>query len=127
MGPTLPSPAGRNRKWQELPEELTTSFLERVDTLYKIVTARKVCKSWRQILSRPEMWRIVDLRFSGPGYEKENDLLVNKMARNAVDWSSGQLIEFRLGYYGDDSLLNYISERYILRYTLVYFRVDVIR
>ncbi|KAK1381994.1 F-box protein SKIP19 [Heracleum sosnowskyi] len=113
MGPTakLPSPAERNRNWQELPEELTTSFLERVDTLYKIVTARKVCKSWRQICSRPEMWRVVDLRFSGPGYKKENDVVVNKMARNAVDWSSGEMIDFRLGYYGDDRLMNYISER----------------
>ncbi|KAK1381993.1 putative F-box/LRR-repeat protein 23 [Heracleum sosnowskyi] len=109
MGPTSIPPAVRNPNWQELPEELTTSFLERVGSIYLIASGRKVCHSWRQICSRPEMWRVVDLRISG--YRSKWEILVNNMARKAVEWSCGQLIDFRLSYYGDNLLLNYISDR----------------
>lgn len=57
------------------------------------------------------MWRVVDIRISEPGYQKENDVLVNQIARKAVEWSCGQMVEFRLSYYGDDRLLNYVSQR----------------
>ncbi|KAK1381992.1 putative F-box/LRR-repeat protein 23 [Heracleum sosnowskyi] len=109
MGHTSIPPAERNPQWQELPEELTTSFLERVGSIYLIASGRKVCHSWRQICSRPEMWRVVDLRISG--YRSKWEILVNNMARKAVEWSCGQLIDFRLSYYGDNLLLNYISDR----------------
>lgn len=108
----FPLPAEQSRNWLELPEELTALILVHLGTVDMIMTARKVCSTWRRICSDPALWRVMIL-------ECRVDYNINNVARKAVDLSCGQLID----YLGTDSLLQYISDRYssiLLQYG--YFR-----
>lgn len=74
-----------------------------------ILTARKVCKTWRKICSKPDMYRVVDLRRSN--YRFYMDFHVKKIAQKAVDLSCGQMIDFKINNFADNDLLNYVSDR----------------
>lgn len=110
---TLPSippspPAIPHRNWLELPSDLTSSILQRLGTEGVLVSARKVCKTWRTICSDPAMWRVVNLGHS----DFESELEMEKLAKKAVDLSCGQLLEFSVQDFASDELLRYVSERY---------------
>lgn len=94
-----------SRNWLELPPQLTESILVRLGPVY-MLTARKVCKSWRSICSDPRMWRVLDMRNS---CNVDFDVY---MVRKAVDLSSGQLIEFSIDNFADNDMLLYIANRY---------------
>lgn len=114
--PSIPPspPAIPHRNWLELPAELTSSILQRLGTVGVLVSARKVCKTWRTICSDPAMWRVVNLghscnfHVSDLGLESE----MEKLAKKAVDLSCGQLVEFSVQDFASDELLRYVSERY---------------
>lgn len=125
-------PAKPHRDWLELPAELTSSILQRVGTAGVLMSARKVCKSWRTICSDPAMWRVVNLSFLGStsylnGTESSLELEMEKMARKVVDLSCGELIDFSAEDFVSDDLLRYISDRYnnflffIMHWLLVLF------
>lgn len=115
--PSIP-PAIPHRNWLELPADLTSSILQRLGTVGVLVSARKVCKTWRTICSDPTMWRVIKLgycksnlhNFIGPDFSLE--LEMEKLAKKAVDLSSGQLVEFSVEDFASDELLRYVSERY---------------
>ncbi|KAK1381990.1 F-box protein SKIP19 [Heracleum sosnowskyi] len=105
----VPPPAKRSRNLMEFPSELTELILLRVGAFDMIMSARKVCKTWRKICSKPDMYRVVDLR--RPNFRDYLDFHVKKIARKAVDLSCGKMIEFRINHFADDDLLNYVSDR----------------
>lgn len=110
--------------WAELPPELTSSILGRLDTIDILNNAQKVCRSWRRVCKDPAMWRKIDMRNSDNiGYEVHiimivmrysGDLNLEVMWRHAVDLSQGGLVEIDFGYIGTDSLLNYVAHRFTL-------------
>lgn len=104
--PALPS-TENSVDWLELPRELTASILVRLGAPYILLSARKVCKSWRQICSEPFMWQVVDMRNACDIYLKFEEAV-----RLAVDLSAGQLKEFSIDYFATDDLLLYIADRY---------------
>ncbi|KAK1381998.1 putative F-box/LRR-repeat protein 23 [Heracleum sosnowskyi] len=95
-----------SRDWLELPSELAASILVRLGAIHMLLTARKVCKSWRRICSEPFMWRVVNL-------SNADDIVFNveRVTRKAVDLSCGQLIEFNIDCFASDELLLYIADR----------------
>ncbi|KAJ4876518.1 F-box protein SKIP19 [Raphanus sativus] len=105
--------------WAELPSELTSSILGRLDTVDILNNAQKVCRSWRRVCKDPAMWRKIDMRNSDAfGYDVHiimivmrysGDLNLEVMWRHAVDLSQGGLVEIDFGYIGTDSFLNYIA------------------
>ncbi|CAH8385825.1 unnamed protein product [Eruca vesicaria subsp. sativa] len=96
---------GECRGWAELPSELTSSILSRLDSIDLLENAQKVCTSWYRVCKDPEMWRKIDMRNSG-----DLGLNLETMCRHAVDRSKGGLVEIDIWHFGTDSLLNYIAD-----------------
>ncbi|XP_048625555.1 F-box protein SKIP19-like isoform X4 [Brassica napus] len=90
------------RSWSELPYELTSSILRRLDYTDILVNAQRVCTSWRRVCKDPAMWRKIDMHNRGLdlGYH-----------RHILDLSQGGLVELDMWYIGSDSLLDYIADR----------------
>ncbi|KAF8052687.1 hypothetical protein N665_1520s0005 [Sinapis alba] len=92
--------------WAELPSELTSSILSRLDTVDILENAQKVCTSWYRVCKDPSMWRKIDMR-----NRRDMGLNLEMMCRHAVDRSQGGLVEIDIWQFGTDSLLNYIADR----------------
>ncbi|KAJ0264970.1 F-box domain-containing protein [Hirschfeldia incana] len=97
---------GECRNWAELPYELTSSILSRLNSIDILENAQKVCTSWRSVCKDPAMWRKIDMLNFG---DKEYNL--EMMCRHAVDRSQGGLLEIDISCFGSDSLFNYIADR----------------
>ncbi|CAN7089358.1 unnamed protein product [Brassica rapa subsp. narinosa] len=97
---------GECRNWSELPFELMSSILCRLDLIGVFENAQKVCTSWRRVCKDPAMWRKIDMYNLGLdlGYNPEI------ICRHAVDRSQGGLVEINIWHFGTDSLLNYIAD-----------------
>lgn len=109
--PSIP-PATPHRNWLELPADLTSSILQRLGTVGVLVSARKVCTTWRAICSDPAMWRVVNLGHSSNlNYVYGTDSEMEELAKKAVDLSCGELVEFCAEDFASDELLRYVSER----------------
>ncbi|MCL7036732.1 hypothetical protein MKW94_029762 [Papaver nudicaule] len=96
------------RDWLELPV-LSHIFLKlgAIDILFR---AQSVCSTWRKVSREPSLFRCIDMTnrwdlLDGNMYDME------KMAREAVDRSCGQLVEFSMEHFGDDELVGYIADR----------------
>jgi hypothetical protein len=99
--------------WLELPTEITSNILQRLDIIEILTSACHVCPLWRNICKGPLMWRTIDMsymtirkRFSDYDY----DLV--KICRNAVERSCGRIEEISIEYFGTDDLLQYIVDWY---------------
>ncbi|KAG2278870.1 hypothetical protein Bca52824_061425 [Brassica carinata] len=53
------------RNWAELPPELISSILLRLNSIEILETAQKVCRSWRRVCKDPSMWRKIDMDNDG--------------------------------------------------------------
>ncbi|KAG5381601.1 hypothetical protein IGI04_033071 [Brassica rapa subsp. trilocularis] len=97
---------GECRNWSELPFELMSSILCRLDLIGVFENAQKVCTSWRRVCKDPAMWRKIDMYNLGLdlGYNPEI------ICRHAVDRSQGGLVGINIWHFGTDSLLNYIAD-----------------
>ncbi|CDY21986.1 BnaC09g00920D [Brassica napus] len=95
------------RSWSELPYELTSSILRRLDYTDILVNAQRVCTSWRRVCKDPAMWRKIDMRDLG----KFRYLVKTLYHRHILDLSQGGLVELDMWYIGSDSLLDYIADR----------------
>ncbi|MCD7460165.1 hypothetical protein HAX54_042974 [Datura stramonium] len=96
--------------WLELPPEITSTILQKLGTIEILRNAEKVCTTWRRLCQEPAMWRVIQMQNAGAYFwDREDDL--EKICRQAVDRSQGQLIDISLEYFGSDNLLNYIAER----------------
>ncbi|CAF2035212.1 unnamed protein product [Brassica napus] len=100
---------GECRSWSELPSELTSSILRRLDYTDILVNAQRVCRSWRRVCKDPAMWRKIDMRNLG-----KFRYLVKTLCRHILDLSQGGLVELDMWYIGPDSLLDYIAYRFSL-------------
>ena len=100
--------------WVDLPRDITVAILHKLGAIQIMTSAQMVCKTWRSVCLDPAMWRAInmrnDVRCDGILWEAAYDL--EKMCRNAVDRSQGQLVDLSIEFFGTDNLLNYIAERY---------------
>ncbi|KAI3466856.1 hypothetical protein Pfo_023519 [Paulownia fortunei] len=95
--------------WLELPREITAAILHKLGAIEILTTAQKVCTTWRSVCQDPAMWRCIDMRNTGDLWEMPYNL--EKMCRQAVDRSQGQLTDINIEYFGTNDLLLYISQR----------------
>ncbi|KAJ4876454.1 F-box protein SKIP19 [Raphanus sativus] len=96
--------------WADLPSELTSSVLSRLNTVDILENAQKVCTSWRRLCKDPALWRKIDMR-NFVVLLKIDIMNREVMCRNAVDRSLGGLLEIDIWNFGTDKLLNYIADR----------------
>ncbi|KAG2330732.1 hypothetical protein Bca4012_019673 [Brassica carinata] len=96
---------GEGINWAELPSDLTSSILRRLDSIDILENAQKVCTSWYRVCKDPAMWRKIDIfNFLDKGHNLEI------MCRHAVDRSQGGLLEIDIWCLGTDSLINYVAD-----------------
>ncbi|KAK6932117.1 Leucine-rich repeat [Dillenia turbinata] len=97
------------RNWLELPSEVTCLILKKLGTIEILINAQRVCKLWWKLCKDPAMWRTIDL--SDLKYCRDMDLDPEKVARNAVDRSCGELVDISIEDFGTDILMEYITAR----------------
>ncbi|KAL6201478.1 hypothetical protein ACLB2K_025192 [Fragaria x ananassa] len=102
---------GRNqnrRNWTELPDDITASILSRLKTVEILWTAQRVCMTWRRICKENSLvWQSIDIldeRYINLNYD------MDKICRNVIDLSSGNLVDISIEYIGTDQLLKYLAE-----------------
>ncbi|KAI3910846.1 hypothetical protein MKW92_023729 [Papaver armeniacum] len=98
------------RNWLELPYDVLSHIFLKLGAIDILLSAQSVCPTWRKVSKEPSLFRSIDMRnrldlFDGNEYDLE------KLAREAVDRSCGQLIEFSMGDWGSDELLAYIADK----------------
>ncbi|KAL6638832.1 hypothetical protein ACP70R_023468 [Stipagrostis hirtigluma subsp. patula] len=101
-----------SRDWAELPPELISSILHRLDPVQIMLAADKVCRSWRRAArDEPELWRRVDTRgHTELAYRNLVDL--RKMAVDAVSRSRGQCEAFcGQGFAVDDDFIRFLADQ----------------
>ncbi|KAL3616605.1 hypothetical protein CASFOL_014531 [Castilleja foliolosa] len=49
--------------WIDLPRDLTANILRRLGQVEILMTARKVCTTWRSLCGEPSFWRVIDLEY----------------------------------------------------------------
>ncbi|XP_062162817.1 putative F-box/LRR-repeat protein 23 isoform X2 [Alnus glutinosa] len=103
-----PDPADEFRNWLALPRDVTASILMRLEAFEILTSAQMVCSSWHNLYKDPSMWRAVHMRKPVPLWEFPYD--VEKMCRNAVDRSCGQLVHINVENFGTDELLRHIAD-----------------
>ncbi|CAI9100730.1 OLC1v1037891C1 [Oldenlandia corymbosa var. corymbosa] len=90
--------------WTELPVDITANILQRLSVEEILENAQKVCTTWRSVSKDPAMWRKIDM-------SQEKDRAAWVMCKQVVNRSQGQLIDLKIGFFCDDDLLAYISQR----------------
>ncbi|XP_047940981.1 putative F-box/LRR-repeat protein 23 [Salvia hispanica] len=100
--PPLPPP------WIELPWDVTANILQRLGSEGMLTSAPQVCTTWWKVCKDPSLWRVIDFsdKKQGPLFDK-----YMIMCRCAVDRSQGQLVDLTIQYFGNDKLMEYITER----------------
>lgn len=101
---------GYRRNWVDLPSELTSSILLRLNIHDILKNAQKVCKSWWRVCKDSSTWTKIETRISKNFDVWKYDL--EAMCRHAVDLSRGGLLEINIEDFGSDSLLSYIADRF---------------
>ncbi|RVW98473.1 F-box protein SKIP19 [Vitis vinifera] len=114
MDPPTPDSTSREeeeeeRNWQELPRDVTSMILSKLNAVEILSSAQFVCSFWRKLCREPMMWRNIDMHNLGDLCDLGYDL--EEMARHAVDRSGGQLLSICIDDFATDNLLNYIIDR----------------
>ncbi|KAF5200948.1 F-box protein skip19, partial [Thalictrum thalictroides] len=111
-----------NTDWLELPRDVMSLIYTKLGALHILYGAQSVCSSWRNLSKEPHLYRSIDLRTnniaSDMGYR---GIDVNKLVKEAVDRSCGQLVEF-IGddwFQCDDEHLRYVVDKSIALKCLV--------
>ncbi|XP_062096289.1 F-box protein SKIP19-like [Humulus lupulus] len=103
---TEPSPPKEVRNWLEFPRDVTASILSRLGAIEIMTSGQMVCKSWLDICKDPLMWRTIDMRNNG---DRDFGLDLEKMCRDVVDRSCGQLVDINIEQFGSDELVRHIT------------------
>ncbi|CAJ2640727.1 unnamed protein product [Trifolium pratense] len=93
--------------WLELPKDITTNILQRLETFEIVTSACLVCPLWWNICKDPLMWRTIRMRKRNI-YHSDNNLV--DICRFAIERSCGQLESICVEYFGTDELLQCIAE-----------------
>ncbi|OVA13239.1 F-box domain [Macleaya cordata] len=98
------------RNWLELPPDVMCLIFEKLGAIEILYSAQSVCSTWRKLSKEPQLWRSVDMRKRRDSLFGD-EYIMEKMARESVDRSCGQLVEFSVEHFGTDELLQYMADR----------------
>ncbi|KAJ9565948.1 hypothetical protein OSB04_001914 [Centaurea solstitialis] len=97
----------KTRNWLQMPEEIMGGMiLQRLNAVEILESVQKVCRNWRRICKDPAMWKIIDMYHCFDGLSTH---YVEKLSKEAVDRSCGELIDITLNGFCTNDLLDYIS------------------
>ncbi|KAL8152438.1 hypothetical protein V2J09_010198 [Rumex salicifolius] len=98
----------QSRNWLELPRDVTMTILMKLRAVEILESAQFVCKLWYCLCKDPSMWRIIDAVNFG---ERELMPSYEYMILDAINRSSGGLLEINIETFGSDELISNIAER----------------
>ncbi|KAJ9565950.1 hypothetical protein OSB04_001916 [Centaurea solstitialis] len=97
--------ADETRNCLEMPDEIMGGMiLQRLNAVEILTSAQKVCRDWRRICKDPAMWKVI---YMDDGYDPRYD--IEKLCKQAVHRSCGELIDISLRFFGSYDLLVHIS------------------
>ncbi|KAI3872300.1 hypothetical protein MKW92_031600 [Papaver armeniacum] len=111
------------RNWLELPPNVLSLIFLKLGAIDILLRAQLVCSVWRKASKKPLLFRSIDIRNSWDLFEEQCDMMIGrvsfngsrydmqKMVREAVDRSCGQLVEFSLESFCCNELLAYTAEK----------------
>ncbi|KAI4371818.1 hypothetical protein MLD38_010122 [Melastoma candidum] len=99
------SAAGRD--WLDLPREILTTILLKLDVVEILTSAQRVCNQWRSVCLDPSMWRRIDMWNSSNLWDVDYDQ--TRMCMHAIDRSLGCCEDIAVQFFGNDQLLLYIA------------------
>ncbi|KAI3959850.1 hypothetical protein MKX01_022332 [Papaver californicum] len=98
------------RNWLELPHDVLSHIFLKLGAFDILFSAQSLCPMWRKVSKEPLLFRSIDMR--NRSYLLDDNMYdVEKMAREAVDRSCGQLVEFSMDDFGSAELLAYVTEK----------------
>ncbi|KAI3903572.1 hypothetical protein MKW98_032226 [Papaver atlanticum] len=103
-----PASSEEFRNWGELPHDVLCHIFQKLGAIDILFRAQSVCSMWRKVSKEPLLFRSIDTR---DRWDLLEDYDMEKIAREAVDRSCGQLVEFSMEYFGSDELLTYIADK----------------
>ncbi|KAL4563531.1 hypothetical protein LXL04_027574 [Taraxacum kok-saghyz] len=101
--------AKKSPNWLEMPHEVMSNILERLDDVEILNSASKVCTTWRRIGRDPAMWKVINMH--KPAGARDDDYDLHALTKEAVSLSCGELIDISLDGFGNDNLLDHILQR----------------
>ncbi|KAJ9566036.1 hypothetical protein OSB04_002002 [Centaurea solstitialis] len=124
----------QKRDWLQMPDEIMGAMiLQRLDPIEILLSIQKVCRNWGRICKDPAMWKVIDFDYYSSISNTKNDFgyssyisypkndfdyysyisytknYFEKLCKQAVHRSCGELIHIRLRGFGTDDLLDHIS------------------
>ncbi|KAI3964008.1 hypothetical protein MKW92_043778 [Papaver armeniacum] len=108
MSSEKPASSEEFRNWGELPHDVLSHIFQKLGAIDILFRAQSVCSMWRKVSKEPLLFRSIDTRDRWDLFE---DYDMEKIVREAVDRSCGQLAEFSMDYFGSDELLTYIADK----------------
>ncbi|RZC66150.1 hypothetical protein C5167_009836 [Papaver somniferum] len=99
-----------SRNWLDLPPDVISHVFLKLGAVEILYRAQWVCSSWRKLSKNPQLWRSIDMRKHNDSFFGEEHVM-EKMAREAIDRSSGELVEFSVEEFATDGLLLYIADK----------------
>ncbi|KAJ9566033.1 hypothetical protein OSB04_001999 [Centaurea solstitialis] len=100
-------PSSESPNWLEMPDEIMGGMiLQRLGALEILKNAQMVCRNWRRICKDPAMWKVIEINSYYPVSDKF--YVIEKLIKQAVHRSCGQLIDISIWRFCTDDLLDYI-------------------
>lgn len=94
----------------DLPDDIIENILQRIGAFEILVNAQRVCKAWRKICNDPAMWRVIYMKNYGRELRLHKPKQLEKMCRQAIDRTQGQLVDIKIEHIATDELLKYLAE-----------------
>lgn len=113
------------RNWLDVPRELVFTIFQKLGAIEILTNAQSVCSVWRNISKDPFLWRTIDMHNLGDLGDMEYDLEI--LCRRAIGYSSGNLVDINIEYFGNDDLLYFIANSYVppaSSFQCLYLRID---
>ncbi|CAJ2647406.1 unnamed protein product [Trifolium pratense] len=93
--------------WLELPRDITTNILQRLDTIEIVTIACHVCPLWWNICKDPLMWRTI--RMTNLHHLQHKHLELVKICCYAIERSCGHLEDIDIQFFGSNDVLECIA------------------
>ncbi|KAI3873941.1 hypothetical protein MKW98_001590 [Papaver atlanticum] len=98
------------RNWLELPLDVLSLIFLKLGVIDILFRAQSVCSVWRNFSKEPLLFRSIDMRNGWNSFDHQ-DYDIEKILREALDRSSGQLVAFSMADFCNDESLAYIADR----------------
>lgn len=96
------------RDWAELPTDVLYLIFGNLTSFEILWPVQAVCRTWCQVALEPRLWRRLDIRYPS---ELVDQSFMEKLIREAVDRSGGNVNEVYANISGTNEILTYIADR----------------